>query len=1146
MGRTDRLLSLDERLRLDQVCLAFEAAWKSAAEPRVEQYLADVAEPERSALLRELLLLDVDYRHRRGEGPTPEEYRDRFPQDAAIIEEIFETSSRGTVPFSLRENRESPQRPQVDTDDPPKDVKRVRYFGDYELLEEIARGGMGVVYKARQVSLNRPVALKMILAGQLASPEEVERFHKEAEVAANLQHPNIVEIHEVGEHEGQHYFSMDYIQGRSLAAMVHESPLSAQRAAEYMKTVALAVDYAHQQGTLHRDLKPANVLIDRADQPRITDFGLARRTEAISDLTVSGQVVGTPSYLSPEQAKGDLAAIGPANDVYGLGATLYELLIGRPPFRGETAVATLRQVVDEEPVSPRRLNASVPRDLDVICLRCLEKAPYRRYASAHELADDLDRFLQGVPIRARPIGCLERAWRWCKRRPMVAALASATLVLLVVVAVGASVAALLLARERNATRRAEAEVVEKLWESYLDQARARRWSGLAGRRVESLEALASAAAIRPSLELRNEAIACMALVDLRVARECEGLPPNPSGLSFSIAFDAKLERYTVGDARGNLSIRNVSDSREVMRLPGPGSPAWIVRFSPGGRWLAAKYCPPDQNDTNRVWVWDLARGQVLLKTDFPIFSWAMAFSPDERWLAAGRLEGGISLFDLTTGAEARRLPSESSVANIAFHPDGSKFAARTLDNRVFVRSTDGGETLRVLPGGRGPAWNPTGRLLAVCSDSRIHVYDADTWQERAVLEGQAGPVEWAFSHGNDLLASAGDDLTLRLWHPLDSNPLLTVPGAVVGGPAFAPNDRLLASRIDGSRISLFEVIGAPECRRLIVEAPSSERIWDTDVSPDGRLLAAACNGSLRLWDLARGDQLVRLPGSDFRAAKFTRDGTALIVAGEDGLSWWQFTGDEQAGAGALRMGPREPILLPTGTAAPGCSVGSDGCTLAVALADSALVFDLKTQKEKARFGGQRGSSGATLSPGGEWLVSTTWHGSGAKVFDTRNGKLVLSVPETANSVAAFSPDGKWLVIGTGPEYRLWSVGSWEPGLRIARAGTADLPGPAAFTPDGRVLALVPSRPLVRLIDVQSSLELATLEAPNVQERVTTLSFSPDAARLIAGSLARRLHVWDLRLIRQRLAAMDLDWDLPPYAPADEPATSPPLRVDVVK
>jgi WD40 repeat protein len=211
-----------------------------------------------------------------------------------------------------------------------------------------------------------------------------------------------------------------------------------------------------------------------------------------------------------------------------------------------------------------------------------------------------------------------------------------------------------------------------------------------------------------------------------------------------------------------------------------------------------------------------------------------------------------------------------------------------------------------------------------------------------------------------------------------------------------------------------------------------------------------------------------------------------------------------------------------------------------------LVFDLKTQKEKARFGGQRGSSGATLSPGGEWLVSTTWHGSGAKVFDTRNGKLVLSVPETANSVAAFSPDGKWLVIGTGPEYRLWSVGSWEPGLRIARAGTADLPGPAAFTPDGRVLALVPSRPLVRLIDVQSSLELATLEAPNVQERVTTLSFSPDAARLIAGSLARRLHVWDLRLIRQRLAAMDLDWDLPPYAPADEPATSPPLRVDVVK
>jgi eukaryotic-like serine/threonine-protein kinase len=253
-----------------------------------------------------------------------------------------------------------------------------RRIGDYELLEEIARGGMGVVYRARQVSLDRLVALKMILAGQLASETEVTRFRREAEAAASLQHPHIVAIHEVGIHEGQHYFSMDYVAGRSLAEIVHAGPLSARRAACYVQLIAEAIHYAHGKGITHRDLKPANVLIDALVQPRITDFGLARRTETTSDLTASGEVLGTPSYLSPEQATGNLAAIGPASDVYSLGAMLCELLTGRPPFRGETTVATLRQVVDDEPVAPRRLNPTVPRDLDVICLRCLQKAPHRQ------------------------------------------------------------------------------------------------------------------------------------------------------------------------------------------------------------------------------------------------------------------------------------------------------------------------------------------------------------------------------------------------------------------------------------------------------------------------------------------------------------------------------------------------------------------------------------------------------------------------------------------------------------------------------------------------------------------------------------------------------------------------------------------------
>jgi WD40 repeat protein len=687
------------------------------------------------------------------------------------------------------------------------------------------------------------------------------------------------------------------------------------------------------------------------------------------------------------------------------------------------------------------------------------------------------------------------------------------------------------ARARDAT--------ERLWESYLAQAQARRFSGRPGRRVASLEALASAAAIRPTLELRNEAIASMALVDLRVAKEWEGRPPR----SYGLAFDAKLERYSIGDAKGNLTIRTVADNREVMRLPGPGHPAWVVRFSPSGRWLAAKYHPPGENNVNRVWVWDLTRGQTVLKTEHPVLGAATAFSPDERWLAAGWYEGGISLFDLDSGREARRLPSEAPVGFIMFHPDGTRYATWTPDSRAFVCGTEDGRTLRVLSG--GPQWHPGGKLLAVaCPDSRIRVYDAGSLQERTILEASA--YQLVFSHGHDLLASVGEDRILRLWHPLDSSPLLSVPGVVVAGALeFGPDDRLLSHRVEGSKISLFEVVPAPECRKLIAQPPSEERIWDADVSPDGRLLAGAYTDGVRLWDLGQSDQVACLPGRDWRAAKFTRDGTALIVSGGPGLWRWPIARGGQTSAGTLRIGPGERILLPAETAlVGGCSLDHEGRTLAVVAADAVLVFDRKTQKEKTRFGGHRGALGAVLGPDARWLACTTWHGSGVKVFDTQNGKLALSVPDTENSLAAFSPDGKWLVIGTGPEYRLWSVGSWAPGLRFARQGTEDVTGPIAFAPDGRIMAIVPSWRLVRLVDVERGVELATLEGPDVEEMIAVLSFSPDGACLIAASLSRRLYVWDLRLIRQGLAAMGLDWDLPPYAPVAPPA-APPLRVEVV-
>lgn len=306
----------------------------------------------------------------------------------------------------------------------------IRYFGDYELISEIARGGMGVVYKARQVNLHRVVALKMILAGQLASDEDVKRFYTEAEAAAALEHPGIVPIFEIGRHNDQHFFSMGFVDGGSLADKVKDRPLPSREAAIYTKKVAEAIAYAHSKGVIHRDLKPANVLLDRNDEPKVTDFGLARRAESNSDLTHTGAVMGTPSYMPPEQAAGKADEVGPLADVYTLGAILYCLLTGRPPFQASNPLDTLMQVLDREPASVTTLNPAVQRDLDTICHKCLQKAPAKRYGSAQEFADDLGRWLNGEPIQARAVSTAERVWRWCRRNPKIAAL-SATAVLFI-------------------------------------------------------------------------------------------------------------------------------------------------------------------------------------------------------------------------------------------------------------------------------------------------------------------------------------------------------------------------------------------------------------------------------------------------------------------------------------------------------------------------------------------------------------------------------------------------------------------------------------------------------------------------------------------------------------------------------------------
>jgi serine/threonine protein kinase/outer membrane protein assembly factor BamB len=416
-------------------------------------------QPSRDERLDQLLA-DYIQNAEAGHAPLPAEFIAAHPEFDVELGEFFSDRQRfaralqplhpiheqAAVPGPTGNPSSAASEPTVmagPAEERQRSPTHVRYFGEYELLEEIARGGMGVVYRARQANLKRIVALKMILVGQLANDEEIRRFYAEAQAAARLEHPQIVPIFEIGQHEGQHYFTMAFVDGESLAHRVARQMLAAREAAALVRKVALAISFAHAEGVVHRDLKPANILLDRAGEPHVTDFGLAKRVGAASgdglsaaNITATGQVLGTPSYMPPEQASGRTGDVGPLADIYSLGAVLYYLLTGRPPFQAASSLDTLLQVIHDEPVPPRLLNPTIPRDLNTICLKCLDKEPQRRYASARDLADELERFANDEPILARPPSWAERSWRWLRKQhrnvALTAAAAAATLLVAVV------------------------------------------------------------------------------------------------------------------------------------------------------------------------------------------------------------------------------------------------------------------------------------------------------------------------------------------------------------------------------------------------------------------------------------------------------------------------------------------------------------------------------------------------------------------------------------------------------------------------------------------------------------------------------------------------------------------------------------------
>ena len=678
---------------------------------------------------------------------------------------------------------------------------QVRYFGDYELLEEVARGGMGVVYRARQASLNRIVAVKMILAGQLATQADHDRFHSEAQAAAQLDHPNVVPVFEVGEYQGQLYFSMGYVDGNSLATRLTEGPMPPKEAAEIVRTVAEAVEYAHRQGVIHRNVKPSNILIDSKGRPRVTDFGLAKRVDSGSDLTATGQVLGTPSYMAPEQAAGQIKAVGPSADIYALGALLYATLTGRPPFQAATALETMHQVLDREPVPPRQLNPAVPKDLETIALKCLEKSMPRRYTTAQAMADDLQRYLDGRPILARPVGRWEHAWRWCRRQPVVAGLAAAVAVTLVAGTVISSIFAVRASTEKDrANDNAEQAATEKdrANESAkrADQkaAEASRSATEAQRKTKEAEDEREKAeqnqyrisiALAQQKWLSNYVDGVEAILDACPVRSAIGSGAILKRLCHldllslrdanRVCFSSDDKRVATASFAGTASVWDAVSGQHLLTLRGHKDAVVSVCFSPNDKRLATA------SADNTAKIWDPANGkEVLTLRGHTARVENACFSPDGKRLATASWDHTAKIWDAASGQDLLTLSTpKENVYSVCFSPDGKRVATGGVGAARIWDASDGREVL-VLQGHMGSlsqvCFSPDGeRLATTTGGSAVKVWDAQNGHEMLALRGHKMQItNVCFSADGKRLATASWDHTAKIWDAASGNELLTL------------------------------------------------------------------------------------------------------------------------------------------------------------------------------------------------------------------------------------------------------------------------------------------------------------------------------------------------------------------------------------
>ncbi|MGV3756458.1 MAG: protein kinase domain-containing protein [Verrucomicrobiota bacterium] len=1002
-------------------------------------------------------------------------------------------------------------------------------FGAYDLINVIGMGGMGVIWKARHRELNRIVALKMIRAGLLATVDDRKRFRAEAEAVANLDHPGIVSLHEVGECDGNQFFAMRLVEGESLGQRLkRQGPESKAfdevAAARLITTIARAVHHAHQRGILHRDLKPANILLDREGRPHITDFGLAKQANGAADLTLSGTVMGTPNYMAPEQAVGHNRLLTTAVDIYSLGAILYELLTGRPPFQADTPLATLKQVVEREPTPPSSINRQIGQQLEIICLKCLAKEPAGRYATADDLADDLERWLKHEPIRARAVSLGERLALWSRRHPAVAALSGLALVLSLV---GAA-AVLWQWREavtqrqradENATRTEAAleQARASLWQAHFDRARAQRQTRLIGQRVKTLEAIRAAVAIRPSAELRDEAIAAFALPDFEPENNWRALPSG----TVRAAMDPTLRHYAQIAGNKQISVRRLTDGSEAFQVPDElGQPD--LTFSADGRFLRAE-------SGSGVQVWNVANGRrvfaLAIQPGQPLTT-GMDFSPDGRWLA--RTEGSamrIHNLESGRGEVVWEQTGLNRLGMCTFSPRSDRLAVRSnKEFQVWDLATK-----RVIARSAPPqlsaikvAWRAPGSMLAAdAADDRVLIWDTELDQQQA-LSGHTREVSGLWFHpSNGMLLSFSWDNTMRLWEPVAGAQLLRVGGVMPLG--FSQDGKHLMVWKQSEGLGTYRVHGPSVCR-LLTAGPTLPRLSSVAFSPDSKLMVAANETGVWLWRTETGERLGfgAMPRCDF--ADFL-NASNIFSVGSSGLHLWSLTASP-SGPGLTLGAPVRSSSEPKarlGSAA--LDVTRSRLVMHTPDVGGGVVVDLKGGQPEMALRGQSGFSAPEFSPDGRWIASGCWNPVITKqmfaaIWDAATGQMVTNIPTTKCTVT-FSPDNRWLVLGANTEYQLFEAGTWKPVRTFAREEAVVDQGYSAFSPDGQLLALHATDRILRLVDPLTGKEYARLTSPD-NRILKALRFSPDG-RWLAAATEANVQLWDLKLLREELAALKLDW-----------------------